>query len=181
MTTTASEGNHWQPDWSVPPGDVLLETLEARSMTQAELARRMGRPLKTINEIVKAKAAVTPDTAIQLERALGVSAHFWNGLETNYRAQIARRKAIDELQGHVEWGNRFPIRDLAKHGLVRSGAPKSEVLEDLLKFFAVGSPARLGAAVGTLARALSIEPIIQAGPSSVVRMAAVGRDQSGGD
>ncbi len=140
MTTTAGKREHWQPDWSVPPGDVLLEALEERSMTQAELARRMGRPLKTINEIVKAKAAVTPDTAIQLERALGVSAQFWNGLETNYRAQIARRKAIDELQGHVEWGNRFPLRDLRKHELVRSGVSKSEVLEDLLKFFAVSSP-----------------------------------------
>ncbi len=140
MTTTASEREHWQPDWSVPPGDVLLEALEERSMTQAELARRMGRPLKTINEIVKAKAAVTPDTAIQLERALGVSAQFWNGLETNYRAQIARRKAIDELQAHVEWGNRFPLRDLARHGLVPSGVPKSEVIEALLKFFAVSSP-----------------------------------------
>ena len=140
MTTTASERKHWQPDWAVPPGAVLLEALEERSMTQAELARRMGRPQKTINEIVKAKAAVTPDTAIQLERALGVSAQFWNGLETNYRAQIARRKAIDELQGHVEWGKRFPIRDLRKHGLVRSRGSKSEVLEDLLKFFAVSSP-----------------------------------------
>ena len=86
MTTTESEREHWQPDWSVPPGDVLLEALEERSMTQAELAGRMGRPLKTINEIVKANAAITPDTAIQLERALGVSAQFWNGLEANYRA-----------------------------------------------------------------------------------------------
>ncbi len=140
MTTTASEREHWQPDWSVPPGDVLLEALDERSMTQAELARRMGRPLKTINEIVKAKAALTPDTAIQLERALGVSAQFWNGLETNHRAQIARRKAIDELEGHIEWGKRFPLRDLRKHDLVRSGVAKSQVVEDLLKFFGVGSP-----------------------------------------
>lgn len=140
MTTTAAEREHWQPDWSVPPGDVLQEALEERSMTQAELARRMGRPLKTINEIVKAKAAVTPDTAIQLERALGISAQFWNGLETNYRAQIARRKAIDELEGHVEWSKRFPLSDLRKRDLVRSGVSKSQVVEDLLKFFGVGSP-----------------------------------------
>ena len=84
--SVARQHEHWQPDWSVPPGDVLLEALEERSITQAELARRMGRPLKTINEIVKAKAAITPDTAIQLERALGVSAQFWNGLAANYRA-----------------------------------------------------------------------------------------------
>ncbi|MCY3919084.1 MAG: HigA family addiction module antitoxin [Chloroflexi bacterium] len=140
MTTTAAERERWQPDWSVPPGDVLQEALEERSMSQAELARRMGRPLKTINEIVKAKAAVTPDTAIQLERALGISAQFWNGLETNYRAQIARSKAISELEGHIEWGNRFPLRDLRKHGLVRSRVSKSQAVEDLFKFFGVGSP-----------------------------------------
>ena len=136
----ASDPNPWQPDWAVAPGDVLLEALEERSMTQAELARRMTRPLKTINEIVKAKAAITPETAIQLERTLGISAYFWNGLETNYRAQLARRKSIDELQAHLPWGDQFPIRDLAKRGFIRANATKSEAIEDLLKFFGVSSP-----------------------------------------
>jgi plasmid maintenance system antidote protein VapI len=39
----------WTPAWVVPPGEVLVEALADRGMTQAELARRMARPLKTIS------------------------------------------------------------------------------------------------------------------------------------
>lgn len=74
------------------PGEVLLEALEEREMSQAELARRIARPLKTVNEIIKGKAAITPDTAIQLERALGISARFWNGLEGLWRERLALQR-----------------------------------------------------------------------------------------
>jgi HTH-type transcriptional regulator/antitoxin HigA len=40
-------------DLAVPPGDYLQEVLEEREMSQAELARRIGRPVQTVNEIVK--------------------------------------------------------------------------------------------------------------------------------
>jgi plasmid maintenance system antidote protein VapI len=43
------------PNYAIPPGQTLLDTLEEIGMTQAELSRRMGRPLKTINEIKRAK------------------------------------------------------------------------------------------------------------------------------
>ena len=64
-----------------PPGDTLLEALETRDMTQAELALRTGRPLKTINKIIKGKTAITPETALQFERVLGISAAFWMNRE----------------------------------------------------------------------------------------------------
>jgi hypothetical protein len=44
----------------VPPGEILLEALEERGMTQSELARRTARPLKTINEIEVAKVSDLP-------------------------------------------------------------------------------------------------------------------------
>src|SRR5438477_11195797 len=66
------------PDRVSHPGETLLELLEERGMTQVELGERMGRPLKTINEIIKGKAAITPETAIQLERVFGVPNDFWN-------------------------------------------------------------------------------------------------------
>src|SRR4029077_9667546 len=88
----------WQPDWAVAPGEILLETLEERGMSQSELARRMGRPTKTINEIINGKAAITPETAIQLELTLGITATFWNNLESAYREHLARARAHDELQ-----------------------------------------------------------------------------------
>ena len=45
--------NEYHPDYVSPPGETLLETLETIGMSQAELAKRMGRPVKTINEIIQ--------------------------------------------------------------------------------------------------------------------------------
>ena len=80
-----------QFDYATPPGDTLLETLRELGITQTELARRMGRPVKTINEIVKAKARITEHTALGLEKILGVRAEVWLALESNYRLALARK------------------------------------------------------------------------------------------
>ena len=58
----------------IRPGLKLLETLEKRHMSQAELCARIGRSRKLINEIIKGKASIAYDTALQLEIALGVPA-----------------------------------------------------------------------------------------------------------
>jgi addiction module HigA family antidote len=137
----AADSTTRQHDWSVAPGEILVEALEDRGMSQSELARRMDRPTKTINEIANGKAAITPDTAIQLERTLGISAAFWNNLEAMYRAQLARARADKELAAHASWALAFPISDLVKHGLIESGRTKASKVEALLRYFRVSSPA----------------------------------------
>ena len=77
--------NEYFPDMVSPPGETLEETLKEQGMSQVELATRMGRPHKTINEIVNGKTAITPETALQLERVLGVPARFWLKREQHYR------------------------------------------------------------------------------------------------
>lgn len=137
----AADSTTWQHEWLVVPGEILVEALAERDMSQSELARRMGRPTKTINEIANGKAAITPDTAIQLERTLGISAAFWNNLEATYRAQLARARAEKELAAHTSWASAFPISDLVKHGLIESGRTKASKVEALLRYFRVSSPA----------------------------------------
>ena len=85
--------NQYQPDYISPPGETLLETLEALGMSQAELAERTGKSLKTINEIIKGKAPITPETALQLERVLGVPAHFWNRANASFRSFAHRLRS----------------------------------------------------------------------------------------
>ena len=79
-------------DLPIPPGEVLEEELEERGMSQRELATLMGRPPQAINEIIRGKKAVTAETALGLERALGIDAGFWMNLETTYRLTLARNK-----------------------------------------------------------------------------------------
>lgn len=131
----------WKPTWSVAPGEVLVEALEERVMTQAELGRRMARPLKTISEIATGKAAITPETAIQLERALGISAALWLGLESRYREALARQQDREDLEGHVEWLHRFPIKELVGRKIIDRQAPEAEQAASLLAYFGVSSPA----------------------------------------
>ena len=136
----AIESSPWQRDWTVAPGEILLEALEDRDMSQSELARRMGRPTKTINEIVNGKAAITPDTAIQLELTLGISASFWNNLEAAYREQLARDRSETTLATHASWAKAFPIKDLVRHKLIERGATDAGTVAALLAFFRVSSP-----------------------------------------
>lgn len=91
--------NEWNPDFMFPPGETVAETLEARGMTPAELADRMGYPLNTVNEIIKGDTAVTPEIATQLERVLGISASFWNSLESMYREWLAKNQAAPIAAG----------------------------------------------------------------------------------
>jgi len=82
--------NQYRPDHVSPPGETLKELLRDRHLTQSELADRMGRPKKTISEIINGKSAITTDTALQLEMVLGVPAEFWNAREIQYREYLAR-------------------------------------------------------------------------------------------
>ena len=45
--------NQYNPDVVSAPGETLLEILQTVGMTQSDLAKRMGRPIKTVNEISK--------------------------------------------------------------------------------------------------------------------------------
>ncbi len=84
-------------DMPIPPGEILEEELEARGITQKELATRMQRPPQVINEIIKAKKSITPETAIGLEKALGIDAQFWTNLESSYRLALARNRDKEAL------------------------------------------------------------------------------------
>jgi HTH-type transcriptional regulator/antitoxin HigA len=82
--------NEYHPDSVSSPGETLLETIETIGMSQAELAMRMGRPGKTINEIIHKKAIITAETALQLEQVLHIPASFWLKREQQYRESLAR-------------------------------------------------------------------------------------------
>ena len=86
----AREINSYVPDYLVKPGEIIENYLEHAGFTQASLAERTGLSKKTINEIIKAKSAITAETALKLERTLGRPAHFWSNLERQYQEDIIR-------------------------------------------------------------------------------------------
>jgi antitoxin HigA-1 len=67
------------------PGVMLLEEfLKPLEMTQVELAQRLGVSYPRLNEIIKCRRMVTPDTALRLAQVLGMSADFWLGLQQDW-------------------------------------------------------------------------------------------------
>jgi addiction module HigA family antidote len=131
--------NQFRPNYAVPPGATLLDTLEELGMSQVELAQRMGRPLKTINEIIKGKAAITAETALQLEKVLGIPASFWNSAERNYQETFARLESEERLRTQIEWLKEIPVSQMTKWAWIRKREEPAQQLDEVLNFFGVAS------------------------------------------
>jgi addiction module HigA family antidote len=101
-----------------PPGETLLETIEAKGISQSELARRTGRHVKTINEIIQGKSSISPQMAIQLEKVLGISAEFWMERDRNYSLELAELDEAENTLNARDWAKQFPVNEMRKLGWV---------------------------------------------------------------
>jgi addiction module HigA family antidote len=81
------------------PGEILLEEfLKPLGVSQVALAAHLNVPVQRINELVRGKRGVTPETAWLLAGALGTSPEFWVNLQANHDLVRNRpRKKIRQL------------------------------------------------------------------------------------
>lgn len=76
------------------PGKVLLEEfLQPMEIPQTHFAEHLGIHVQRLNEIIKGKRGVTPDTAWKLAKALKTSPEFWMNLQATYDLATAEDKA----------------------------------------------------------------------------------------
>lgn len=85
------------------PGEMLLEEfLKPLGISQSDFAGRLGVSFPRLNEIIRMKRGVTPDTALRLARVLGMSAEFWLGLQLDWDLWHAMQSVdftkIEQLQ-----------------------------------------------------------------------------------
>jgi antitoxin HigA-1 len=84
---------------STHPGQVLLkEFLDPLELTQVKLAKALNVPQNRINELVRGKRGITPQTALLLAEYFKNSAEFWMNLQTAYdltrlRAELRKQPA----------------------------------------------------------------------------------------
>ena len=77
------------------PGEMLLlEFLKPAGMSQAEASRRLGIPNNRLNELVKGKRGMTPDTALKLAALFDTTPQFWMNLQTNLELWEAKQKQL---------------------------------------------------------------------------------------
>ena len=73
------------------PGEILLEEfLNPLELTQVALAEHIGVSVQRVNELVRGKRGVTPETAWLLGQAFGTSPEFWINLQTNYDLSLSK-------------------------------------------------------------------------------------------
>lgn len=138
MTRYTASDAHF--DFAPRPGRLLQRELDARGMSQAQLAARTGLSPKHINLVIKGTASLSPDVAVTLEQVLGTSAETWLRSEAAYQAQEARIEKRNALAGFVDWAGSFPRQLLVDRKVIDTTDSGTEVAEKLLAFFSVASP-----------------------------------------
>ena len=159
--------NQYNPDFVTPPGETVLETLEVIGMSQAEFAERTGRPKKTINEIIRGKAMITPETALQFEKVLGVPASFWINREQNYQEWLARERERSNLEQYLSWIENFPIKEMVDLGWIEKYEEPIDKLNEILHFFGIASPEQWKAVADDLSLAFRRSAAYKAEPDII--------------
>jgi len=84
------------------PGEVLLEEfIMPLGLSQHRLAIAMRVSPQKINEIVNGKRGISADTALRLSIALGTTAEFWMGLQSDYDLESTLDLLGDRLQKEI--------------------------------------------------------------------------------
>ena len=87
------------PENRIPthPGEMLLEEfLKPMGMTQVAFAEHICVPVQRINEIVRGKRGISPETAWMFSKALRTTPEFWMNMQGGY--DLARNR----LTRHIE-------------------------------------------------------------------------------
>jgi HTH-type transcriptional regulator / antitoxin HigA len=129
----------YKPNYGVPPGKLLEEYLQTLDISAREFARRCGRSAKLVIEIIAGKAPIEPETALQFERVLGMTADIWLSMEAAYRLRLAEVDESVRFSAETGWARRFPLKELRKLGILRSSENASDEVKQLLAFFGAGS------------------------------------------
>jgi HTH-type transcriptional regulator / antitoxin HigA len=87
--------------YTPPPGEILAAELAARGWSQRHFATIIGRPAQAVNEILRAKKQITPETALRIAAALGTSPELWINLEADYRLALARQQVSPQALAEI--------------------------------------------------------------------------------
>jgi HTH-type transcriptional regulator/antitoxin HigA len=131
MTTT---------NYAVAPGEFLEEWIDEHDLSQQQVADLLGYSRKQVNELVNGRAPVTSETAMRLERVVGIPAGAWLRYEAAYRADLARIADQENLAAHVDAINPNALSYIRSFGATRATrATPGRLVSDFLAFHRRGT------------------------------------------
>jgi len=109
---------------SIHPGEVLREEfLVPLGMSAHALALELKVPAPRINDIVRERRAVTPDTALRLARFFGTTPQFWLNLQTSFDLKNVEQAIGAKIEREVHaWrvGIAEPLAGVQQFSLIDS-------------------------------------------------------------
>lgn len=123
-----------------PPGDTIRETINMIGMNQYELAERLGKNIKNVNQMIKGKESISPETAIALEKVLQIPADFWLERERRYQKELAEIKFDEYLEKCRQWISGFPTKPMINYGWLTRTDNHIELMKKLLNFLGIAAP-----------------------------------------
>lgn len=126
----------------IHPGETVKEIIEARDMTQKELAARCGVTEKHISTIVNCEKSISIAFAKKLEYALGIEASFWINLQANYDKELLEYEEINQIsEEEIDVLKRLKdiIKYLIKFGFLEEKLNKASQIVELRKLLRVSN------------------------------------------
>jgi addiction module HigA family antidote len=80
----------YAPNYAVPPGGTLEETIEQMGLTVEQFAEKAGLDSGLVHDVLQGDAEITEEMAGAFERVSGVPAELWLSLERNYQRNLVR-------------------------------------------------------------------------------------------
>ena len=127
--------NRHLPAQPIHPGEYLKLELKSRGWTQHELSAVIGRPAKTISQIISGKLGITPETAMQLAQAFNTSAELWLNLQARYQLGQLEQDKYSDIKRRAELYDRFPIKDMIKRNWISAGETVEDLEQSINRFF----------------------------------------------
>ena len=86
----------------IHPGEILREEfLAPLGMSANALAMALHVPAPRINDVVRERRAVTPDTALRLARYFDTTAQFWLNMQSSFDLKRAESEAGELIAEEV--------------------------------------------------------------------------------
>ena len=87
---------------AIHPGEILREEfLVLLDMSANALAMALHVPAPRINDIVRERRAITPDTALRLARYFDTTAQFWQNLQSTFDLRQAENESAERIAVEV--------------------------------------------------------------------------------
>lgn len=151
MAGATARKEEWAPDWAIHPGEHLAEHIEARGWSQAEFARLADLSPKLVSTIINGTNPVTAETALKLERVLGMKAYIWTGLQADFDLHMARQPKPQASVDPARFIADFPVSELKGRGALPDTSDAAKLMDGILFFFSIGGPHAMGARLANLA------------------------------